>query len=125
LGAALMDGIILGTIRAGFMRAITGSLSTPRRWLGLAYLLTIVGHACYDGLFIGRLGATPGKLAAGIRIIRTDGSRVGAGRAFGRYFAKLLSFFALGIGYIMVAFDSEKRGLHDMICDTRVVNARN
>jgi uncharacterized RDD family membrane protein YckC len=31
----------------------------------------------------------------------------------------------LCIGYIMIAFDSEKRGLHDMICDTRVVRQRN
>jgi uncharacterized RDD family membrane protein YckC len=26
-----------------------------------------------------------------------------------------------GIGYIMAGFDSERRGLHDLICDTRVV----
>ena len=25
------------------------------------------------------------------------------------------------IGYIMVAFDEEKRALHDRICDTRVI----
>ena len=37
-------------------------------------------------------------------------------------FAEMLSSLTLGIGYIMVAFDDEKRGLHDRdICDTRVV----
>jgi uncharacterized RDD family membrane protein YckC len=50
---------------------------------------------------------------------------VDLGRAFGRYFAKILSAIILGIGYIMVGFDSEKRGLHDMICDTRVIRVRN
>jgi uncharacterized RDD family membrane protein YckC len=30
----------------------------------------------------------------------------------------------LWIGFILVAFDSQKRGLHDMICDTRVVRTR-
>jgi uncharacterized RDD family membrane protein YckC len=30
----------------------------------------------------------------------------------------------LGIGYIMAGFDSEKRGLHDLICETRVIKAR-
>ena len=43
------------------------------------------------------------------------------GRAFGRYFGKWLSSFILGIGYIMAGFDSQKRALHDMICDTRIV----
>jgi uncharacterized RDD family membrane protein YckC len=28
---------------------------------------------------------------------------------------------ALGIGYIIVGFDAQKRGMHDMICDTRVI----
>jgi len=28
------------------------------------------------------------------------------------------------IGYIMAAFDSEKRALHDHICDTRVIYAK-
>jgi uncharacterized RDD family membrane protein YckC len=27
----------------------------------------------------------------------------------------------LTIGYIMAAFDSQKRALHDRICDTRVI----
>jgi len=36
----------------------------------------------------------------------------------------MLSGMTLGIGYILAAFDAEKRGLHDMICDTRVIRAR-
>ena len=60
-------------------------------------------------------------MALGMKVVRPDGSRVDLGRAAGRYFAKLLSMIVLFIGYIMVGFDSEKRGLHDMICDTRVV----
>jgi uncharacterized RDD family membrane protein YckC len=43
------------------------------------------------------------------------------GRAVGRYFAKIVSGIILMIGYIMAGFDSEKRALHDMMCDTRVI----
>ena len=43
------------------------------------------------------------------------------GRATGRYFAHFLSSFTLGIGYLIAAFDNEKRALHDHVCDTRVV----
>jgi uncharacterized RDD family membrane protein YckC len=78
-------------------------------------------NCCYETFFVARLGATPGKMALGLKVVRPDGGPVGLGRAFGRYFAKFLSMIILGIGYIMVGFDSEKRGLHDMICGTRVV----
>jgi uncharacterized RDD family membrane protein YckC len=33
----------------------------------------------------------------------------------------MLSAILLGIGYLMIAFDDEKRALHDRICDTRVI----
>jgi uncharacterized RDD family membrane protein YckC len=75
----------------------------------------------YETIMIGRFGATLGKMAVGIRVVKSDGSRVGYGRAFGRYFAKIVSLLTLLIGYIMAGFDSQKRALHDYICDTRVI----
>ena len=66
-------------------------------------------------------GGTPGKMACGLKIIRSDGSALSYGRAIGRYFATMLSSFTLGIGYLMVAFDDEKRALHDRVADTRVI----
>ena len=39
----------------------------------------------------------------------------------GRYFGKWLSYMAMGIGFLIAAFDAEKRAMHDMICDTRVI----
>jgi uncharacterized RDD family membrane protein YckC len=78
----------------------------------------------HEGLFISRLGATPGKLVPGLRVVRPDGGKFSLGRAIGRYFAKMLSAIILGIAYIMAAFDKEKRGLHDIIADTRVIKAR-
>ena len=44
--------------------------------------------------------------------------------AVGRYFAKFLSSITLCIGFIIAAFESEKRSLHDHICGTRVVYTR-
>ena len=77
--------------------------------------------AAYSVFFVGKFQATPGKMALGIKIITPDGGRVGYGRALGRYFAEFLSSIILGIGYLMAAFDQEKRALHDRICTTRVV----
>jgi uncharacterized RDD family membrane protein YckC len=77
--------------------------------------------ASYSMYFISKYEATPGKRLLGLRVVRADGSRVGAGRAFGRFFAERVSDLTFYAGYVMAAFDDEKRALHDCICDTRVV----
>jgi len=92
--------------------------------LGWLTLLSTAISVTYSTWFIGALGAVPGMMALGLKVVRPDGSRVGYGRAFGRYFAAFLSGLILGIGYLLIAFDAEKRGLHDMICDTRVIKTR-
>ena len=104
---------------------MTGAaLKNPRAMIGTVLMLVLamlVLQVIYTTFFVGKFGGTPGKLALGLRIIRADGSRVSYGRAFGRFFAEILSGLILDIGYIMAAFDDEKRSLHDRICDTRVV----
>jgi uncharacterized RDD family membrane protein YckC len=92
--------------------------------LGLVTLVSTIIGCTYETLFVAKMAATPGKMALGLKVVRADGSRVGVGRAAGRYFAKILSAMILFIGYIMAGFDSQKRGLHDMICDTRVIKSR-
>ena len=64
---------------------------------------------------------TVGKRIMGMYVLKTDGSRVGFGRALAREIAGYLSFLSLGIGYVMIALRNDKRGLHDLICDTVVV----
>ncbi len=51
-----------------------------------------------------------------------DGKRISFARATGRHFAKYISAFILGIGFIMAAFTAKKQALHDMIAETLVVN---
>ncbi len=79
----------------------------------------------YQVYFIGKHGATPGKMALGVKVINADGSRVSYLKAFGRIFATGLSSIILGIGFLMAAFDDEKRALHDRICNTRVIRTKN
>jgi uncharacterized RDD family membrane protein YckC len=63
-------------------------------------------------------------MALGLKVVRPDGGPITAGRAAGRYFAKMISGMILMIGYIIAGFDSQKRALHDMICDTRVIKSQ-
>jgi len=89
--------------------------------VALLYLISMAIPAAYETYFVGKSGQTPGKMVCGIKIIRSDGSSISYLRAFGRYWAKVLSFMICFVGVIIVGFDEEKRGLHDHLCDTRVV----
>jgi uncharacterized RDD family membrane protein YckC len=78
----------------------------------------------YSVLFNGQFGATLGKLAIGARIVNGDGSRIGFGKALLRFLATMVSQFTLGIGYVMVAVRADKRALHDLLANTRVIYRR-
>src|SRR5271156_6850579 len=65
--------------------------------------------------------ATLGKKALGLEVTDLVGVRITFGRATGRYFARYISFFTLGIGYLMAGFTEKKQALHDMIAGTLVI----
>ncbi|MET0263695.1 MAG: RDD family protein [Rariglobus sp.] len=91
------------------------------KFTGLILLVGVVWSLVYDLLFLSKLSATPGKLLFGMRLVRGNGEALGASRIIARSLAKVMVVFTLGIGYLIVAFDDQKRGLHDYFCDTRVV----
>ncbi len=87
----------------------------------LSALLSFTVSTIYSCLFLGKYAATPGKMVCGLQVIRSNGNRISYGRAFGRQCAEMLSQILFFMGYLMAAFDVEKRALHDRLCDTRVV----
>ena len=84
----------------------------------------IIGIVYFVGFESSAYQATPGKMALGLIIVDFDGRRISPARAFGRYFAKILSGLILLIGFIMVAFTERKQGLHDMLASTLVVKGK-
>lgn len=128
VAASLVDGFILIPVSFGiqllsglsFLQILGLEDRTPVMWV-VAELLAVGTGVAYEAGMIGRYGATLGKMACGIRVVLPNGGKVSYLRAFGRYFAKLLNMLTIYIGYIMAAFDDQKRGLHDRICNTRVV----
>lgn len=84
-------------------------------------LAAIIGAVAYNTFFIGKWGATPGKMACKLRVLTPEGQKVTFLRAFGRAWGEQLSGLVCNIGYIIAAFDDQKRTLHDHICNTRVV----
>ena len=77
----------------------------------------------YSFIFTALQGQTPGKRALGIRVVSWYGEQPTMGRALARSLAGLLSLAILGLGFIWIGFDEEKRGLHDRIAGTYVVKS--
>ncbi len=111
-------GLILGVGVVGLTRP------GPEVALGTRAILSIIQIAValsYETFMVGRYGATLGKMAVKIEVVTADGEKVSYLRAFGRYFGLILSYITCTIGFIIAAFDDQKRALHDHICSTRVV----
>lgn len=126
VAAKMVDGLIVGVplmllYFLWIFPSLRSNRALPLSMQLLAQVCFYAVGAAYSTFFLGKYGATPGKMACKIQVITAEGGRVTYARAFGRYFAEILSSLICYIGYLMVAFDGQKRALHDHICNTRVV----
>jgi uncharacterized RDD family membrane protein YckC len=119
--------IILGMV-VGFVSGFVGAMAGAAHDAGALAIVQLVATLAFWGLtafyfiyFTGKSGQTPGKKLCGIRVVNADGSAVGYGKAAGRAMGYLLSSFVFCVGFLIAAFDEEKRALHDRLCNTRVV----
>jgi uncharacterized RDD family membrane protein YckC len=81
----------------------------------------LISIAYFVGLWTWRQ-QTLGMMVLGLRVVRdADGRPPGLARSLLRYVGYWLSWVALFIGFIWVAFDSRKQGWHDKIAGTVVV----
>ena len=90
--------------------------------LGGFGLCAIVG-ILYFTLFHAVRGQTLGKQLLGLRVITKNGERPALWRSLGRTAAGLGSALLCSLGLIWIAFDREKRGLHDWLAGTWVVRS--
>jgi uncharacterized RDD family membrane protein YckC len=126
--AAIVDGIvvwIIGSFGGEALGTLLGDLAGGGE-LAVAMmilLVTLTLQVCYYAFFHASFNAaTPGKMLIGIKVVRSDGENISFLRAVARYFATIPSGILLGIGYLMAGFTARKQALHDMICDTVVVD---
>lgn len=136
LGAAIID-VVIALAAFGLIAFLTpfnifrpdpsqGLLLPMARNTVLGFVVFLIVH----GYLLATRGQTVGKMLMKIRIVRSDGTRASFARLVGLRFL-LNSFLALipivGTIYALVdvlfIFRSERRCIHDLIADTRVVQA--
>lgn len=71
-------------------------------------------------------GTTIGKRLMNLQVTGTgsDGRLTLFNVIYRETIGRFLSGFVVGVGYLMIGLDKEKRGLHDILCDTRVIYAK-
>jgi uncharacterized RDD family membrane protein YckC len=130
LGGAIetaLDAVVASTGVLG--NAAASNIDAQQQALALQLLFGIVRFVVglfYYTIFVGSpWQATLGKRICGLCVIRAKtGGRVSYLRALGRYLSYALSALPLFVGFILIGVTDQKRGLHDMICGTRVVYRR-
>ncbi len=102
---------------------VPSRIDTALAALGAAVF--IVWGAAYFVTFWSTTGQTPGARMMRFRVLAPGAKRgrIGPRRALVRLLAMILAAIPLLAGYFMVLFDDRRRGLHDRIARTVVVDA--
>lgn len=131
LAAAIIDPLILFVVSSSLQTILVGltlnidfepQARFSATYKGIIVLTSLVLPIFYEVCFVASSWmGTPGMKLLGIKIIDYDGNRISFGRSIIRYLSQILSGLILCIGYIMIAFDARKQGLHDKIAKTLVI----
>lgn len=116
-----------GTEGNPFM-AMMMQMSVRGSLIGILSMAIGIGYHVY---FHGRFGATLGKMACGLRVVKPDGSKITYLNAFGRHcmsdlilMIPFLGWLIWLVGHVMAGVDDEKRALHDRVAATRVIHVK-
>ncbi len=127
---------------AGLLRRLGAMMYDTMLVLAVWLLTLFIGVAVHDGAVLGPLvqtilfvelfsffayfwvwrGQTVGMLAWDLRLETNDGTPMRLGQALLRFVGAMLSFAALGVGYLWIYVDPDRRAWPDMLSRTHVVH---
>lgn len=91
-------------------------------WCTIVFIVIIMTLVISHLWFGNATARSPGKRAAGLKIVRFDtGEPVGVTAGLVRTLAQLVTIATFGVPYAIVLFDRRGRTLHDRIAGTLVV----
>jgi uncharacterized RDD family membrane protein YckC len=124
LAAVLVDLLILSVLNAVLIITYLYIFRIPEKMIQTSLLINVPGivlDAVYQIYFLSQYGGTPGKMFFGLRVVTPSGGSLSVWHAAARYFCFWISALTLGVGFLIVLFDPQRRALHDHIAKTRVV----
>jgi uncharacterized RDD family membrane protein YckC/Tfp pilus assembly major pilin PilA len=123
IAATLIDALVM-FIPVTILIALPRAFLPDSVALAVGEALALLACLAYFTVLQGRArGATIGKNALDIRVVRNDGSKLGDGLAMGRYVLLTLFSFLL-LPCLAPLFNRHRKGLHDLICGTVVIEGK-
>jgi uncharacterized RDD family membrane protein YckC len=129
--AMLVDTALVGTVSVALAAAFAvGGLTAtaPSGLIAFAiWGVVMVVSFAYPIVFWATKGSTPGKMLFHLAVVTASnkpGTGIGWGPAIVRGLGYVASSAIFGVGFLLVAFTSQKQGLHDLIAGTRVLKLR-
>ena len=125
---ALLSGVAASFIiaaeaaMAGNSERLLPSLATLVD-LSVPYFLVLFSLALsYFTLLHFLVGQTPGKMLTGLQVETLEGDPLGLSQAFLRSVGGLLQVLPVGLGYLVVLINPDRRGWNDRLAGTRLVS---
>ena len=117
--AMLLTAVVMGA--TALLLPITGGEAVAAGNVFFQLYLLLVGFGFF-ALFWLKGGSTLGMQAWRLKVVQPDGSPITLEQAARRYLAALLSWAALGLGFLWSLVDPERRTWHDLLSGTRLVH---
>jgi uncharacterized RDD family membrane protein YckC len=122
--AAFIDFFLMFPVNVTVIEAVTGEFP-PENNRAEAFVIPIITQGIYYILFHSFYGATFGKMALRLRVVRADGQPLLPDTVILRFLVFVLGNMALGAGFFaslaMIVVDPQRRSLHDRVAGTVVV----
>jgi len=110
---------ILAAMSGNVNNALTNMPKVDRTWDVINFIVLITVSMIFWRRW---RGATPGKRFANIKIVDSKTfDAIDNKQAITRSFGYIISTFTFLIGFLLVAFREDKRGLHDLLAGTAVI----
>jgi uncharacterized RDD family membrane protein YckC len=133
--AYIIDAVIIGVVLTVLFIVITivfvgaaasggddAAAAAAIGGIGLMVLITILLSLAYFPYFWWRGGSTPGMRLFRLRVVRdADGGPISGGQAVLRLLGYWVNQVALYIGFAWILVDKRRRGWHDLIAGTVVI----
>nr|WP_026682071.1 RDD family protein [Priestia megaterium] len=126
--ASLLDSLLISVLAAMIAAMINGQdfvffysqteidPSTSDTWASIIYIIVFI--IIFTAT---KWKGSPGKIICNIQVVNTNMTQISIWKSIGRYLSYFVSALTLFIGYLLAGWNEEKKALHDMICQTRVV----
>lgn len=103
------------------IKAIAKLLNGGENGVWISNLINVIYFVGMNTAF----GATLGKMALGLKLVKSDGSPISLGTAIIRYIIEsILAALTCGLMFISIATSPTKQGWHDSIAGTAVIRTR-